>query len=196
MKKNVLSLAALLLISVCVQAQSLKDLLNKESISKVVNAVTGHKAPVNMVGTWHYTSSAIEFESENLLKKAGGAVAASAAETKMDEQLEKLGIKAGSMSFTFKADSTFTSTVGKRTLSGSYSYNEAEGRVNLKYLKLLNMSAKMNCTTNNMELLFDADKILMLITFLGSKSNSTALKTVSSLAKGYDGMLLGFELKK
>lgn len=196
MKKNVLSLAALLLISVCVQAQSLKDLLNKESISKVINAVTGHKASVNMVGTWHYTSSAIEFESENLLKKAGGAVAASAAETKMDEQLEKLGIKAGSMSFTFKADSTFTSTVGKRTLSGSYSYNEAEGRVNLKYLKLLNMSAKMNCTTNNMELLFDADKILMLITFLGSKSNSTALKTVSSLAKGYDGMLLGFELKK
>lgn len=32
--------------------------------------------------------------------------------------------------------------------------------------------------------------------FIGSKSNSTALKTVSSLADNYDGMMLGFELAK
>jgi hypothetical protein len=34
------------------------------------------------------------------------------------------------------------------------------------------------------------------MTFLGSKTNSTALKTVSSLAENYDGMMLGFGLKK
>lgn len=199
MKKNQLWLAmvaALLLVPACSQAQSLKDLFNKEGISKVVNAVTGHKESVNMVGTWNYTRSAIEFESENLLKKAGGALAASAAETKMDEQLSKLGIKPGAMSFTFKEDSTFVSTVGKRSLSGTYSYDAAAGKVNLKYLKLLNMPAKLNYNTHELELLFDADKLLKLITFLGSKSNSAALKTVSSLAQGYDGMLLGFELKK
>lgn len=33
------------------------------------------------------------------------------------------------------------------------------------------------------------------MTFLGSKTNSTALKTVSSLAENYDGMMLGFGLK-
>lgn len=199
MKKNLLSLtalAALLLVPTLGQAQSLKELFNKEGISKVVDAVIGHKTPVEMVGTWNYTSSAVEFESDNLLKKAGGAVAASAAETKMDEQLSKLGIKAGAMSFTFKADSTFTSTVGKRSLSGTYSYDAAAGKVNLKYLKLLNMPAKLNYSANELELLFDADKLLKLLAFLGSKSNSTALKTVSSLANGYDGMLLGFELKK
>ncbi|WP_287650822.1 DUF4923 family protein, partial [Bacteroides sp.] len=32
--------------------------------------------------------------------------------------------------------------------------------------------------------------------FIGSKSSSTALKTVSSLAENYDGMMLGFQLSK
>ena len=47
-----------------------------------------------------------------------------------------------------------------------------------------------------MELLYNSDKLLKLMAFIGSKSNSTALKTVSSLADNYDGMMLGFELAK
>ena len=45
MKKYVLSLAvvsALLLVTTDVQAQSWKDLFNKDNIEKVVNAVTGN----------------------------------------------------------------------------------------------------------------------------------------------------------
>ena len=41
-----------------------------------------------------YKGSAVEFESENLLMKAGGAAAATMAENKLDEQLSKVGIKA------------------------------------------------------------------------------------------------------
>ena len=44
------------------------------------------------------------------------------------------------MSFTFNADSTFTSTVGKKKLNGTYSYNASTKQVDLKYLKLLNLS--------------------------------------------------------
>ena len=55
-------------------AQSLKDLLNKENIEKVVNAVTDNNH-VNMTGTWNYTGTALEFESDNLLQKAGGSLA-------------------------------------------------------------------------------------------------------------------------
>ena len=62
--------AALLMASNS-QAQSLKDLFNKENIEKVVNSVTG-KSTASMEGTWVYTGSAIEFESDNLLQKAGG----------------------------------------------------------------------------------------------------------------------------
>ena len=62
-----LFVAALLLTSNS-HAQSIKDLFNKENIEKAVNAVTG-KSTADMTGTWSYTGSAIEFESDNLLQK-------------------------------------------------------------------------------------------------------------------------------
>ena len=199
MKKNFLSatlMVVFMLTATNSRAQSWADLLNKDNISKVVNAITGNTETIDMAGTWSYKSSAIEFESDNLLMKAGGAAAATMAENKLNEQLSKVGIKEGQMSFTFNADSTFTSTVGKKKLNGTYSYNASTKQVDLKYLKLLNLHAKVNCTSNSMDLLFNSDKLLKLMTFLGSKTNSTALKTVSSLAENYDGMMLGFGLKK
>lgn len=199
MKRKLLSFAVLitlLLVPTVNRAQSIKDLFNKDNISKVVNAVTGHTETVDMTGTWRYTGSAIEFESENLLKKAGGIVAASAAEQKLDEQLAKVGIKEGQLSFTFNADSTFVSTLGKRKLNGTYSYDAGTQMLHLRYMKLIPMNAKVNYTTQQMDLLFEADKLLKLITFLSSKSSSATLKAISSLADSYDGMMLGYELKR
>lgn len=199
MKKSILPIvfiATFSLVTSNIQAQSLKDLFSKDNLSKVVNAVTGRTEAIDITGTWNYKSSAIEFESENLLMKAGGAAAASVAEGKMDEQLSKIGIKEGQMSFTFNTDSTFTNTVGKRTMKGTYSYNASTKQVSLKYLRLLNLQAKVNCTSNSMELLFNSDKLLKILAFIGSKSSSTTLKTVSSLADSYDGMMLGFQLNK
>lgn len=177
------------------QAQSLKDLFNKENIEKAVNAVTG-KSKVEMTGTWTYTGSALEFDSDNLLQKAGGAVAATAAEKKLDEQLSKIGIKAGQMSFTFNADSTFSAKVGQKTMKGSYSYNASTHKVNLKFAKLIGMNAKVNSTSSTMDLLFESDKLLKLITFLSSKTSNATLKTIGTLADSYDGMMLGFSLQK
>ena len=169
--------AALLMASNS-RAQSLKDLLN------------------SMEGTWIYTGSAIEFESDNLLQKAGGSVAAGAAESKLNEQLAKVGIKEGQMSFTFNADSTFTAKVGAKSIKGTYSYDTSTQHANLKFMKLIPLSAKVNCTSANMDLLFNSDKLLKLITLISSKSNNTTLKTIGSLANSYDGMMLGFALKK
>ncbi|HJD77362.1 MAG TPA: DUF4923 family protein [Bacteroides reticulotermitis] len=199
MKKSVLSLALMavsLFTTTTIQAQSWTDLFNKDNISKVVSAVTGKTEAINMIGTWTYRGSAVEFESDNLLMQAGGAAASAVAESKMNEQLSKIGIKDGQMSFTFNADSTFTSTVGKKKMNGTYSYNAKTKQVNLTYLRLLNMNAKVNCSSGSMELLFNSDKLLKIMAFLGSKTSSAALKTVSSLADQYDGMMLGFDLRK
>ena len=101
MKKNILFIAWVALFSLFAsnsQAQSLKDLLNKDNISKVVNAITGTPETIDMTGTWTYSGSAVEFESDNLLMKAGGAAAATMAENKLNEQLSKVGIKEGQMS--------------------------------------------------------------------------------------------------
>lgn len=180
---------AALLLTGNSHAQSIKDLFNKENIEKAVNAVTG-KSTADMTGTWSYTGSAIEFESDNLLQKAGGAVAATAAEKKLDEQLAKVGIKAGQMSFTFNAK------VGQKSMKGSYSYDASTQKVNLKFAKLIGMNAKVNATSTTMDLLFESDKLLKLITFLSSKSSNSTLKSIGSLANSYDGMMLGFSLQK
>lgn len=188
-------LVAALLMANTGKAQSIKDLFNKENIEKVVNAATG-KTTINMIGTWSYTGAAIEFESDNLLQKAGGAVAGNAAEKKLDEQLAKVGIKAGQMSFTFSADSTFSAKVGKRNMKGSYSYNASTQTVNLKFAKLIGMNAQVSGTSSTMDMLFESDKLLKLIAFLSSKSSNSTLKTIGSLANSYDGMMLGFSLRK
>ena len=169
MKRKLLSFAVLitlLLVPTVNRAQSIKDLFNKDNISKVVNTVTGHTETVDMTGTWRYTGSAI------------------------------VGIKEGQLSFTFNADSTFVSTLGKRKLNGTYSYDAGTQMLHLRYMKLIPMNAKVNYTTQQMDLLFEADKLLKLITFLSSKSSSATLKTISSLADSYDGMMLGYELKR
>ncbi len=176
-------------------AQSLKDLLNKDNIEKVVNAVTDNKT-VQMTGTWTFTGSALEFESDNLLQQAGGTLAASAVEKKLDEQLNRIGIKPGELSFTFNADSTFAATIGSKTLNGTYSYDTSTQKVNLKLVKIVGLNAKINCTSSQMDLLFNADKLLQLLTSLSSKSNNNTLKTISSLAESYDGMLVGLGLEK
>lgn len=177
------------------QAQSLKDLFNKENVEKAVSTLTGENT-ANMEGTWIFTGSAVEFESDNLLQKAGGTVAATALEQKLNEQLERIGIKNGQLSFTFNADSTFQTTLGKKDSAGTYSYDSSTKEVALKFTRLLNLKAKLNCTSAQMGLLFNADKLLNLITMLTSKSNNATLQAINSLTENYDGMRLGLALEK
>lgn len=184
-----------LLFSMQGHAQSLKDLFNKENIEKAVNVMTG-KNTASMVGTWVFTGAALEFESDNLLQKAGGSVAATAVEKKLDELLEKAGVSTGEMSFVFAADSTFQTQIRGKELKGTYSYEASTKKVSLKFSKLLNVKTTVNCTSEQLELLFPSDKILDLIAFLTSKSNNATLKSINSLADSYDGMMLGFTLKK
>lgn len=193
---SIVTLTALSCASYTCKAQSLFDWLNKDNISKVVNSITGNTENINMIGTWVYSGSAVEFESDNLLMKAGGMATATMTENKLNEQLSKVGITEGKMSFTFNADSTFTTQVGKKKLEGTYSYNKSTQQVNLKYLRMLSVYAKVNCTPTSIELLFNSDKLMKLMALIGSKTNSTAIKTVSSIAENYDGMMLGFKMKK
>ena len=192
---GLLLVAAALLCATDAQAQSLKDLFNKENIEKVVNAVTD-KNTASMEGTWTYTGSALAFESDNLLQQAGGAVAASAVEKKLDDFLQRIGIQPGQMSFTFAADSTFQTTIKGKTMKGTYSYDQSTKKAQLKFSKLLNINTTVNCTSQQMELLFPSDRLLDLLTFLASKSNNATLQSIGSLAESYDGMMLGFTLEK
>lgn len=194
MKKYVFSIAVitLSLIAANSQAQSLKNLFG--GVEKAVNTITGTNT-ADITGTWIFTGSAVEFESDNLLMKAGGSVASNTAEEKIDQQLKKIGIAANKLTFTFNTDSTFNAKVGKRNMNGTYSYEASSKKINLKFVSMIALNAKVNCTSERMDLLFNSDKLLKLITFLSSKSSNTTLKSISTLANSYDGMLTGLSFK-
>lgn len=66
-------------------AQDLKSILSGV-VSAVTNKVTGESS--SLTGTWAYSGPDCKFESDNLLAKAGGEVAAKKVEEKMSGVLE------------------------------------------------------------------------------------------------------------
>ena len=195
MKKSVLW-KSVLVLALCFagtangMAQDLKSILSGV-VSAVANKVTGESS--SLTGTWAYSGPDCKFESDNLLAKAGGEVAAKKVEEKMSGVLEKLG---------FKEDSTYTSVIGGKTVSGTYSYNADTKQLTMKTRLGLKVNATVSkgLTGNTMSLLFKADKLMSLAqTITGavaSKSSNAAVSTATSLLNQYDGLQLGVELKK
>ena len=151
----------------------------------------------DLYGTWKYTSTDCVFETENLLKKAGGAVAANKIESEINEQLSKVGIKPGACTFTFNKDKTFKASVGGRNLSGTYALDSKDKTIKFSTLfGLGSMTANVAKSNGKISLLFDSDRLLKLAALLGSASGNTTISTLSKLAGSYDGMKLGLQMEK
>ncbi len=185
-KRHIYLLAVLLLIAGSVQAQSVKKLL------KAVTGITSQ----DFIGTWDYEGAAVNFKTNNLLKKAGGSVAASKLENELDERLSKLGFKPGVTTFVFNEDETFSNVTDGKTVKGTYSYDKSTGYITLNYINHIPVKAKVTGTSGKISLLFEADSFLTLVTFVGSNSGISVIKNVTSLLQSYDGMMVGIELKK
>ncbi len=194
-----------ILLSVSGQAygQSLKDLLNSSAVKDAVTSVTGGKKLTveNLAGTWTYTNPAVQLEGDNALKNVAGSVAAGELEKKLKTFWAKVGIVEGMFNYVFNNDSTFTNALKKKTLKGTFSVNPDEKTVELKYalggkLKVTTLTAHVVISGDELSLLFNADKLLDFLSKISSISDNTTLKMVNKLASEYDGMMLGFELKK
>ncbi|MDH6307265.1 hypothetical protein M2451_000414 [Dysgonomonas sp. PFB1-18] len=199
MKKNIFILTLFLFALVSNgHAQSLKDLLNKETISSVVSAVTGSSSSTDtdISGTWSYTGSAVELKSDNILKKAGGKLATSSIESKLNSQLSKVGIKEGATTFTFNSDSTFTVALSSKTQSGTYSIDKSTEKINLVFSESATIAANYSQSDSEMTLTFDADKFMSVISYVSSSTGNSTLGTLNSLLQGYDGIQIGLTLKK
>ncbi|MDL2212673.1 DUF4923 family protein [Bacteroides sp. OttesenSCG-928-D19] len=194
-KRNLILIftTTLLLSAISVQAQSLKDLL--KSVTNQGNTNTGNSNE-KFVGTWNYTGSAVEFKTEDLLQKAGGKVAAATVKSELDEQLTRLGIKPGLVDFTFNSNNTFTAIINKQKTGGAYTYNAKTETVDFTLAGFFTLNAKAKHTGNKISLLFEADKLLLLLAYFGEQSNNPAIKTIATLAGSYNGLLLGLEVKK
>lgn len=198
MKKKTLLKSIWILLVMCgvsanAGAQDLKSIL-----SGVAKAVVGNKATTasSIIGTWTYSGPECQFESENLLAKAGGEMAAKEVEEKMIAVYNKVGMN--NIRYTFNEDGTYSYQMKKRTVTGSYVFDDAAKTITMTGKLGLKTVAYVTVTGNDMSMVFKADKlmsILRTITGAASKVNSTAA-TINSVAEAYDGLMLGFELKK
>lgn len=200
------AMSALMMMSGSVYGQSLKDILKSETVKNAVTSVTGGKklSVENLQGTWTYVNPAIQLEGDNALKNVAGSLASTEAEKKMKEYCAKVGIIEGIFNYTFNADSTFTSQLKKGSLKGTYSLDAEAKTITLQY-SLLGKNRKSSLTTmtanvvlqnDQLTLLFNADKLLKFLSTLSSISGSSTLQAVNKLAEQYDGMMMGFDLKK
>ena len=184
---------ALFAILVIANDQDLKSILTGGA-----KAVVGDKATTSssIIGTWKYVGPQCQFESENLLAKAGGEVAAKEVEEKMQTVYDRIGMSG--CEYTFNEDGTYSYTLKKRTMSGTYTFDDKEKTITMKGKLGVKTVAHVTVTGNDMSLVFNADKlmsVLKTITGTVSKVNSTAA-TINSVAGSYDGLMLGFDLKK
>ena len=179
-------------------AQGLKDLLGGklgDAVGDIVGGLT--KQGIDVTGTWVMSGSSCQFESDNLLKKAGGAVMADKLSDELDKLLEKIGIDKGDFSYTFNSDSTFTSKSKLGNKKGSYSVNAEESTLTLKYIGgLMKSTCTVKTSADEIQMLYDADKLKELITNIAGKSNINALELLGSLMEQYDGCMLGFKFSR
>ena len=154
-----------------------------ETISNIIYNVIGLSKlnEQDLYGTWSYESPGCAFTSDKLLAQAGGEVAAKRIEDELQQTYTKLGINGGNTSFTFNQDKTFSANIGGKKISGTYVYNKSD-------------SSTRNA--KGVSLVFESKKLLSVLQMLASVSGNSTLSTIGDLSKNYDGVRLGFDLRR
>lgn len=220
MKKIIISLAAIIgcaMLNSCglgatgasqpAQTQTSSSPTGGDILSSAVNQVAGNSAIGNIisifapgittskstiVGTWKYTKPCVQFDSENLLAKAGGSVAATKVESKLESIYQIAGIKPGACTFTFNNDNTMQYVIGGKTLKGTYSFNSSNKTITIKTQAGAQITAYVSVSGSKMGLTFDSSKLLTIAGGAASLMNSS----ISAIIGSYNGMKLGFEFNK
>lgn len=177
------------------QAGGLASLLG--NVLGTVLGASNELKEADLVGTWNFQSVDCVFETENFLMKAGGEVAAAKVETKLNEVFGKLGVVPGACSFTFNSDKTYSAQVSALPLGGQYALDAANKKITLTYLAGLGtMTPNIVKNGNSISLLYEADKLLAIAQKLAAMSGNASMQALAEIASSYDGMMIGFELRK
>ncbi len=148
-----------------------------------------------LVGTWKYSGPGCAFTSENLLAKAGGEVAATKIEQELKPYFDKTNLSADNTQVTFNEDGTFKATIAGTGFSGTWTFDEQDAKVTLKGL-LLSINCYAKREYGGISLLFESKKLLTVLQTLATLSGNETAQKVGELSKNYDGVRLGFDMKK
>lgn len=217
MKKIILPLAFALLTGASASAFDLSGLLGGKSDdseqssegsgSSILDALGGFVQNVtannkfsvdDLVGTWEYSSPAVTFQSDDALKKIGGAGAAGVVESKLEPYYSQFGLN--QVVLTVESDHTFTMKLRFAQLKGSIEKND-EGMLEFTFsafgkVKLGTVKACATKSMNMLNITFDAQRLIAILDKVASVAKVSTLSTLSQLLTSYDGIYIGFKLKQ
>lgn len=193
LKKSFLLTAVCCICSISVMGQDWKSILGGVAKNVIGDKLTTSQS---LIGTWNYVRPDCHFKSDQLLAKAGGEAVAGKVEEELDKVFKKLGMDV--CSYTFNADSTYSFTLKKKTTHGTYSFNPETKTLTMTSRLGVTQTAQVAVTGTSMSLLFNADKLMGVLTALTRVVSkvSSAGATIDGLVSKYDGLLLGFSLEK
>lgn len=168
-----------------------------QTLSNTLGSVLGTDKPKesDLIGTWNYKEPGIAFTTENALAKVGGEVAAEKIKSDLSDNYSKLGFSGSNTQFVFNEDKSFSGQIDGKPLTGTWSYDESNQKINLKML-LFSLPVYVKKTSNGMSFLMESKKLITLFQTAASLTNNSTLKAVSSLSKNYDGIRMGFDMSK
>jgi hypothetical protein len=200
MKKVMVGIAALACIAMTScgnMSQVLSAMTNGTGVVNAISSVIGldKVKAQNLIATWNYSAPGGAFTSENLLAKAGGEVAAVQIEEKLLPYYKQVGITSSNTFITFNEDGTFTSKIAGTPFSGKYTFDEATQKITLKGL-LLSVNCYAKKELNGISILFEAKKLLTVLQTMSAMSGNKDLQTIGDLSKNYEGVRVGFDMKR
>ena len=148
-----------------------------------------------LIGSWRYKGPGCAFTSENLLAKAGGEMAAVQIEEKLLPYYQQVGINESNTYISFKEDGSFSAKIVGTPLAGSYTFDEASQKITLKTL-LLSTTCYAKKEIGGISILFESKKLLTVLQTMSALSGNKDLQTIGDLSKNYDGVRVGFDMKK
>ena len=175
MKKIVTTMTTLVLlvtagvaVTSCGAGTILQAMTSGGTLANAFTSVIGldKVTKAGMVGTWHYDSPGCAFTSENLLAKAGGEVAATKIEQEVAPYFQK-----------------------------TWTIDESTAKVTMKGL-LLSINCYAKREYSGISLLFESKKLLNILQVMAAMSGNDTAQKIGELSKNYDGVRLGFDMKK
>ena len=204
MKKFVTTVTAIVLlvtagvvVTSCGAGTVLQTMTSGGTLANAFTSVIGldKVTKSGMVGTWRYDSPGCAFTSENLLAKAGGEVAATKIEEEMAPYFQQVGINAQNTTVTFNEDGSFSASIAGKSFKGTWTLDESTAKVTMKGL-LLTINCYAKREYSGISLLFESKKLLNVLQMMAAMSGNDTAQKIGELSKNYDGVRLGFDMKK
>jgi hypothetical protein len=106
-----------------------------------------------------------------------------------------VGISAQNTTVTFNEDGSFSATIAGKKFSGTWTLDEATAKVTMKGL-LLSINCYAKREYSGISLLFESKKLLNVLQVMAAMSGNDTAQKIGDLSKNYDGVRLGFDMKK